>query len=181
MDAAEGDQTLHRRVDTGVQTEIVGADADHRALCILWSITTRWHNIIAQAPVSHRRRALRFIAVGCVAAAVHWCVVVVLVDRAHWLPLQANVAGWLVALMVSFTGHHRFSFEGHGVPLRVSGQRFFVISGMGFAINEASYALLLRFSGYRYELLLALVLVGVAVATYAASRHWAFLRTTDPP
>ena len=128
----------------------------------------------------NRRRTLWFIAVGCTAAAVHWAVVVLVVETKGWPPLAANVLGWLVAFAVSFGGHFRLSFRGHGVPMHISAPRFLAVSATGFVINEAAYALLLRASDQRYELLLAAVLVGVAVFTYWASRHWAFLRTPPP-
>ena len=122
-----------------------------------------------------------FIGVGCVAAAVHWGVVVVLVEHASWHPLLANLVGWLVALTVSFTGHHRLSFRGHGTPFLTSAARFFVVSAAGFAVNEMAYAVLLHSSTYRYDLLLAVVLVAVAFITYWLSRHWAFLRSEAGP
>lgn len=124
-----------------------------------------------------RGRITWFVLVGCAAAAVHWSAVVVLVTRLALPPLLANVIGWLLAFGVSFTGHHRLSFRGHGVPLRSSAARFLVISATGFAINEASYALLLHWTQQRYDLVLAVVLLGVAVLTYWLSRHWAFLRS----
>ena len=121
-----------------------------------------------------------FIVVGCAAAAVHWCVATSLVALAGWPPLRANVAGWLVALGVSFTGHHRLSFRGHGSSIGRAGLRFFMISAGGFLVNESAYALLLRWTSARYDVLLAMVLVGVAGATYLLSRHWAFLRSPAP-
>lgn len=124
------------------------------------------------------RRVASFVAVGCLAAGVHWAVVVLAVEGGAWSPLVANVLGWAVAFVVSFGGHHHSTFRGHGVPLGVAARRFFAISLGGFAINEAAYALLLHWTGgRRYELLLAIVLAAVAVLTFAASRHWAFLRT----
>lgn len=114
---------------------------------------------------------------GCLAAAVHWGVVVALVDGAHWHPLRANVIGWLVAFTVSFTGHDRLTFRGHGVAPGRAAARFFVVSAGAFGANEAAYALLLHWSGLRYDLALAAVLLAVAVLTYLMSRHWAFLRT----
>lgn len=102
-----------------------------------------------------------------------------MVSFAHWAPLQANVAGWLVALGVSFTGHHRLTFRGHGASMDSAGLRFLCISGGGFLVNEIAYALLLRWTSARYDLLLACVLVGVAAATYVLSRHWAFLRSAE--
>jgi putative flippase GtrA len=121
-----------------------------------------------------------FIVVGCAAAAVHWSVATALVALAGWQPLVANVAGWLVALGVSFTGHHRLSFRGHGSSLGRAGLRFFSISAGGFLINESAYALLLHWTSARYDVLLAAVLVGVAGATYLLSRHWAFLNSSAP-
>lgn len=111
---------------------------------------------------------------------MHWSVATACVAWAGLAPLHANVFGWLVAFFVSFSGHHFLSFQGHGAALGRTAGRFFCISAAGFAINEASYALLLHYSSVRYDLLLALVLVGVAGLTYVLSRHWAFLRTAAP-
>ncbi|MBX3635722.1 MAG: GtrA family protein [Rubrivivax sp.] len=122
-------------------------------------------------------RLLRFVAVGCAAAVVHWACVVALVEGPGWPPLLANVAGWMVAFVVSFGGHHLLSFHGHGLSWATAARRFAAVSAGAFALNQAAYALLLHFSGQRYDLLLAAVLVAVALFTYALSRHWAFLRS----
>lgn len=118
----------------------------------------------------------RFVLVGTAAAAVHWGVVVLLVEHAGWRPLLANVLGWLIAFSVSFSGHYRWTFGNHGAPLLRSAGRFFAVSACGFAINEVAYALLLRWSALRYDLVLAVVLIAVAGGTYVVSRHWAFRR-----
>lgn len=115
-----------------------------------------------------------FVTVGCVAAAVHWLTVVVLVESVVWHPLVANVGGWLLAVGVSFAGHHRLSFRGHGAPVGRSMRRFFLVSATGFAANETVYALTLNWSGMGYEVLLAVVLVVVAFMTWLLSRHWVF-------
>ena len=124
-----------------------------------------------------RLRIARFIGVGCVAAAVHWSVVVGLVSALHWRPLAANVIGWIIAFAVSFCGHHLLTFRGHGVHWPLAAGRFFLVSAAGFAINECAYAALLGWTGLRYDLLLAAVLAAVAVLTYLLGRHWAFLRS----
>lgn len=116
-----------------------------------------------------------FVAVGCVSTAVHWAVVVALVSHAGLRPLVANVAGWLAAMTVSFSGHHSLTFRGHGAPLVRSAPRFLAVSASAFAVNETAYALLLQASRLRYDILLAGVLLAVAVATYLLSRHWVFL------
>lgn len=122
-------------------------------------------------------RVARFVVVGCAAAAVHWLGVVLLVGRAGWAPLLANPPAWLVAFGVSFVGHHRLTFRDHQAPLVTSAWRFFTVSLAGFALNEALYAALLRWSDRRYALLLALLLVVQAAATYLLGRHWAFARS----
>ena len=128
-----------------------------------------------------RGRIAWFLLVGGCSAAVHWSVVVALVRHAGWPPLLANVLGWLVAYCVSFVGHHRLSFRGHGASLWTSARRYFAISAAGFAVNQLTFALLLRQGGWRFDIVLALVLAGVAVLTYLLGRHWAFLRSDAPP
>jgi len=120
-------------------------------------------------------RLICFVAVGCAAALAHLGVVVVLVSRHGQLPLVANVVGWLVAFTVSFAGHWLLTFRSQQAPLWRAARRFFGVSAAGFAANELAYALLLHWSRLRYDLVLALVLVGVAVITYLLSSRWAFL------
>ena len=119
-------------------------------------------------------RPLWFVAVGCIAAGVHWLVVVALVEAAGWHPLVANVAGWSLALIVSFGGHHRLTFRGHGAPVARSAMRFVLVSAAGFGVNETVYALSLGWSRLGYQSLLAIVLALVAVLTWLLSRHWVF-------
>jgi putative flippase GtrA len=89
---------------------------------------------------------------------------------------MANVLGWLVALTVSFVGHDRLTFRGHGAARGAAAARFFVVSAAGFALNESAYAVLLEWTTHRYDLLLAIVLLAVAALTYLLSRRWAFAR-----
>tara|TARA_B100001105_G_C22294494_1_gene401036 strand:- start:425 stop:847 length:423 start_codon:yes stop_codon:yes gene_type:complete len=135
---------------------------------------------INRPPTSNRRSAAWFVAVGCTAAAVHWSIAVGLVALGGWPPLLANVVGWLVALGVSFGGHHGLSFAGHRAPLRQAAPRFALVSGMGFLVNELSYALLLRLAPEHYGAWLALVLVLMAGLTYLLARHWAFAGKAAP-
>lgn len=169
-------------VDTCMQAEIVDGDAD-RALAAMLCRT-----MPIQVLAACRRWALRllqqgrigwFVAVGCAAAAVHWCVVVGLVAQQGWHPLVANVLGWLVAFIVSFAGHHQLTFRDRAAPLSTAAGRFFVVSAGGFGVNEAAYAVLLGWSGQRYDLVLAGVLVAVAGITYWLSRHWVFHRNQE--
>lgn len=111
---------------------------------------------------------------GTSAAAVHWVVVVLLVSGHYLTPLVANVAGWLVAFLVSFLGHYQLTFRHQRGHIKDAVWRFFLLSATGFAINETSYAVLLEQTRLSYELLLAVILVAVAAFTFVASRLWAF-------
>ncbi|MAK55264.1 MAG: sugar translocase [Pusillimonas sp.] len=121
-----------------------------------------------------------FVAVGCSAAATHWLVVVAFVSGLHTAPLLANVIGWLVAFSVSFTGHYLLTFRHQHAPLWQAVRRFFLVSALGFTVNEASYALLLSATTIRYDILLAFILIAIAVLTFILGRFWAFRGARHP-
>ncbi|MGV2898060.1 GtrA family protein [Achromobacter sp. AGC78] len=120
-----------------------------------------------------------FVAVGCAAAATHWAVAVGCVEAFAMPPLAANLIGWLVAFAVSFAGHYRLTFQHAQIPWTIAIRRFFLISAAGFVINESAYALLLHTTNIRYDVLLALILIGLACATFVASRLWAFRKPAN--
>lgn len=115
-----------------------------------------------------------FVLVGCMAATTHWLVAVGCVECFHIKPLVANLVGWLTAVMVSFTGHYRLTFRHQVGELWPAAWRFFIVSALGFAVNESAYAFLLMNTKLDYEVLLFCVLVAVAVLTFVLSRSWAF-------
>ena len=170
-------QQQRRLVDAPMQAVVVDRNADGARPAGVGS------TLFAKSTTRRSAQGGRihwFIAVGCAAALVHWVVVVSLVSRAGWLPLVANVAGWLIAFVVSYSGHRRWTFSSHDAPVGRSLRRFFVVSASGFVVNEGIYALLLQERWLRYDAVLAIVLVGVAGFTYWLSRHWAFLRSQAP-
>lgn len=121
-----------------------------------------------------QRRILTFVVVGSSAAAVHWSTVVVLVQALGAAPLLANVGGWLLAFVVSFSGQYHFTFRDQGAPWGQALRRFLPLSLAGFWANEIGYAALLRWTPWPYWLDLGIVLAAVAVFTYLMSRRWAF-------
>ena len=89
-------------------------------------------------------------------------------------PIFANILGWLVAFVVSFTGHYQLTFRHQHAPIWQAARRFFLVSALGFAINETSYAVLLTTTTIRYDILLAVILVAIAAMTFILGRFWAF-------
>lgn len=117
-----------------------------------------------------------FILVGGVATATHWLAVVACVEWFFLPPLVANTVGWLTAFAVSFVGHYLLTFRHLGALWTIALRRFFLVSACGFLLNEAVYAWLLSITRESYEVVLALILLGLAFATFLASRLWAFGR-----
>ncbi len=123
------------------------------------------------------KRIAFFVAVGCAAAAVHFSVVILLVEFFHAAPLLANVFAWLVAFVVSFLGQWQLTFRSRATPWTRALPRYFLLSLAGFVANESGYALLLRWTPLRYDVALAVVLLAVAVMTYLLGSRWVFRRS----
>lgn len=115
-----------------------------------------------------------FVATGCAAALTHWLTAVLCVRELGLAPLLANLVGWLVAFGVSFLGHYHLTFRRQRRPWQAAALRFFLVSALGFAINELAYAYLLHATAIRYDVLLAFILAGVAILTFILGRFWAF-------
>lgn len=115
-----------------------------------------------------------FVAVGCAAAATHWAVAVAGIGRLQLAPAIANLIGWSVALLVSFSGHYFLTFRYQKKSLLPALGRFFFLSAGGFAVNELAFIVLLQSTNLPYPQLLAAILLAVAVLTFLLSRSWAF-------
>lgn len=119
-------------------------------------------------------RFLTFSLIGAVAAAVHLLVVLVLVEATAVAPLRANLAGFALAFLCSYSGHRRLAFRDHALRHRQALPRFLLVAITGLVLNQLLFALLLAYAGWPWPLALALVLVLVAVMTFLLSRSWAF-------
>ena len=118
-----------------------------------------------------------FVLVGASAALTHMAVftVVILLVPTLW-PEIANLAGFLIAFLVSFVGHRRLSFQDAGTSLMQSFLRFAATAVAGFVTNEAVFILLFRLLGLPTWVALISGIVVSAVQTFVLSRFWAFKR-----
>ena len=119
-----------------------------------------------------------FVLVGASAALTHMVVftLVLFLVPTLW-PEIANVAGFLVAFLVSFVGHRRLSFQDAGTSLLQSFMRFAATAVAGFVTNEAVFIALFRVFGLPTWLALIGGIVVSAVQTFVLSRFWAFRRS----
>jgi putative flippase GtrA len=118
-----------------------------------------------------------FLLVGASAALTHMAVfaLVLLLVPTLW-PEIANVAGFLVAFLVSFVGHRRLSFQDASTSLMQSFLRFAATAVAGFMTNEAVFILLFRVWAFPAWAALMGGIVLAAVLTFVLSRYWAFKR-----
>ncbi|MFM8245361.1 MAG: GtrA family protein [Burkholderiaceae bacterium] len=120
------------------------------------------------------RELLWFGIVGVSAMLVHLGSVALILVPLGLPPLIANIVGFLLAFQISHIGHHRLTFHAVDAPLARSRRRFFLVAFSSFLVNEAMYALLLRFTTLDYRIALAIVLLAVAALTFVSARQWAF-------
>jgi putative flippase GtrA len=118
-----------------------------------------------------------FLLVGASAALTHMAVfaLVLLLVPTLW-PEIANVAGFLVAFLVSFVGHRRLSFQDASTSLMQSFVRFAATAVAGFTANEAVFIVLFRVLALPTWLALISAIVVSALQTFVLSRYWAFRR-----
>lgn len=115
-------------------------------------------------------QVMRFGLVGITASLVHWSVVTGLVSTGIGEPLWMNIIGFLCAFSVSYIGHRHWTFCAGGDQ---SLKKFFAVSLLGFALNEATFAVLLAM-GVPYQIGLLIAIIVAAASTFVLSKTWAF-------
>ena len=117
-------------------------------------------------------RFSRYVAVGAVATAVHYAVLVLAVEVAGWPAVVGSGLGAVVGAQVAFFGNRRFTF-GHRGAVGPAWLKF-----QGTAVLGALFGMAVVAAGVRADLhyLLAQVVATVAtvVLTFAINRAWAF-------
>jgi putative flippase GtrA len=128
-----------------------------------------------------KRQVVFFVAVGCAAGLTHMSVVALLVELLGWQPLVSNVAAFCVAFCVSFNGHSRLTFPQPPAQRLEACRRYAILAITSFTLNQTLYAYALQMFGARLYLpILAVVVLAVAVFTFAMSRIWAFAPREKP-
>jgi len=118
------------------------------------------------------RDFLRFAAVGAVATAAHYSVLIALKELAGMHPVWATVCGYGVGAVVSYTLNRIFTFEvkpAYGKGLL----KFLGVIAIGGVLNAAIMAFFLQF-GLHY-LLAQLIATGlVLIYNFVAARYLVF-------
>jgi putative flippase GtrA len=118
------------------------------------------------------RDFLRFTAVGAVATAAHYAVLIALAEGVHMHAVWATVWGFAVGAVVSYTLNRRFTFAvrpafGRGLV------KFFAVVGVGAVINAGIVAAFVA-AGVHYMIGQVIATGLVLIWNFAASRFFVF-------
>ena len=121
-------------------------------------------------------QALKFGVVGVVAAATQGAALIVLVEAFSFDPVLSTPLAFSLAFLVSYSGHHWWTFHARGRALSRAG-RFLAIQLLAMTITTAIMAATVNvlYLDYRIGLIAGVTLV--PVMTFLMSRRWAFART----
>jgi putative flippase GtrA len=120
------------------------------------------------------RQALRFAVVGATASAAHVVVALTLIELPRVPVLTANGLAFLVAVVVSYSGNHSWTFQREGHHQRHL-PRFLTIALIGLALNQAIIFGLVTIAGFSYLVGIFAVIAIVPAASFVLSRRWAFI------
>lgn len=114
------------------------------------------------------RDFLRFAAVGAVATAAHYTVLLTLAELAGMNPVAATVCGFCVGAVVSYTLNRIYTFAvrpayGRGLA------KFFLVVGVGAVLNAAIVAFFISF-GLHYMIAQVIATGVVLIWNFAGAR-----------
>ncbi len=115
----------------------------------------------------------RFGLVGLTAAAIHFSMVVLLVQTFSLPPLIANIGGFMVAFNCSYWGHRLWTFQDTLSMHSVALPKLLIVQLVNFAANESLFFIFLWWN-LPYTIALLLVLMVLPIFTFIASKWWVF-------
>ncbi len=121
---------------------------------------------------------VRYALVGAAATALHYALLVALVERAGWPAWLAAATGAVAGAQLAFAGNRRFTF-GHRGPLGRAWARFQLTALLGAAVSAGVVAAGV-WAGLHYLLAQALATVLAMLLTYAVNRRWTFVASAGP-
>jgi putative flippase GtrA len=115
----------------------------------------------------------RFGIVGLAASAVHFGIVVLLVQNWTMQPLVANIFGFAGGLQISYWGHRMWTFNDTSTLHRVALPRLLVVQIISLLANETLFYIFLSLN-LPYPVALLVVLTTLPIFTFVSSKLWVF-------
>jgi putative flippase GtrA len=126
-----------------------------------------------------RRQFTRYAGVGVIATALHYAVLIGLVESGAATPLPATLAGYVAGGVVSYGLNRRLTFA-TGRPHREAAWRFGLVAASGFAWTWVLMALFVDRLGVPYLPAQAVTTLIVLFWGFAANRLWTFAHPGAP-
>ena len=121
------------------------------------------------------RQFARFVLVGAFATALHYAMLVALVEGLHLAPVVGSSIGFATSALCNYLLNRRFTFRSH----RRHGEaapRFVAVALTGFALNALVVWLAFDVGGLHYLAAQVLATLATLAWNFAAHRHWTFRR-----
>jgi len=115
----------------------------------------------------------RFGIVGLTAAALHFSIVVMLVQTWLFMPLVANIFGFAAGFQVSYWGHRMWTFSETVTSHRVALPRLLIVQAINLLANETLFYIFLSLN-LPYPVALLIVLSTLPLFTFISSKLWVF-------
>lgn len=130
-------------------------------------------------PLSISEQLLRFACVGGLATALHYLILIALVDGAGLGATLASATGYALSTLFNYALNRRITFHSrrnHSSAL----PRFLGLAGVGLAINTVTVWFLAQRLGFHYLIAQVVATTLTLCWNFVAARHWAFAPQTDP-
>lgn len=116
----------------------------------------------------------RYTLIGGAATAVHYAVLLILVEAAHLAAGWAAAIGATAGAIVAYLGNRRLTFTGSRARHRQALPRFFAVAALGATVSGFMVWLASAALGLHYFVAQVLATVVVLLMTYRLNRAWSF-------
>ena len=116
---------------------------------------------------------LRFATVGGIATAIHYLILVVLVQAANMNAVWASTIGFIISAVCNYLLNYRFTFRSN-VEHRLAVIKFFIVAGVGLILNSLTMLILTEYMGVHYLLAQVLATGIVLLWNFTGNRLWTF-------
>lgn len=130
-------------------------------------------------PPSLLEQMLRFAFVGGLATALHYLILITLVNGTGLNVSVASAIGYTLSTLFNYASNRRLTFRSQRSH-RSALPRFLWLAGFGLAINTVTVWLLAERLGIHYLIAQVVATALTLCWNFFAARHWAFAPETDP-
>ena len=128
-------------------------------------------NLIRYIPLV--AQLFRFGIVGLSAAAIHFSVVVLLVQNELYPPLIANIIAFFISFQMSYWGHRLWTFNGTITAHREAYSKLILVQALNLTASEWLFYFFLSLH-LPYQIALLIVLSVLPLFTFTVSKFWVF-------